>query len=277
MSIYNLSKKDEAECTKSDNFNCCPPLPHYSLVVSDNEFVERNILLSTTSGEKFSVLDGANADVLGGYDAYDGVNSMYPGGSSKFAEDERDTMPPCQRAEYDRQEVVARRGVYPQKYWQDLNRGRHYARGLSDDLDLTMSEQNNFASGWYNAKEGILAGAAPYRNPYCENGLYMPENKDEADLYCRTHPAYNPNCARKPMVNMTSMGCRTYKWDTIYDAARAQGIGAGSADYWSQYPQMFCKSGQYNSPKDNPRSDPPCYKKYPPDQRGYPSDNIYVG
>jgi hypothetical protein len=166
---------------------------------------------------------------------------------------------------------VARRNVYPQKYWQDLNRGRYYARGLSDDLDLTLSEQNNFASGWYNAKEGILAGAAPYRNPYCENGRCISEDGEVDDLYCKSHPAYNPNCARKPMVNMTSMGSRSYKWDTIYDSARAQGVGAGSADYWSQYPQMFCKSGQYNSPQENPRRDPSCYKKYPPDQRGYPT------
>ena len=292
--MYNLSQTKDTDndtqnptCQMSNNFNCCPPLPHYSLIVSDDDFVERNILLSETSGEKFSVLDGVNSDVPGGYSKFKGVNAAYPGGCPQLAEDERNTMPPCQRMEYDRQEAVARRGVYPQKYWQDLNQGRHYARGLSDDLDLTMSEQNNFSSGWYNGKEGLLPGAAPYRNPYCENGrpghcksmLTSERVETEDDLYCQNHPAFNPDCARKPMVNMTSMGSRSYKWDTIYDAARAQGVGAGSADYWSQYPQMFCKSGQYNwqpnTKAANPRCDPPCYKKYPPAQRGYPTDEIY--
>lgn len=113
MSIYNLNNPYKKKVELYPH--------HYSTSTSDDEFIERNITLSKIGG----------------------VNSSYPGGVSQLAEDEKNTMGTHERREYDRQEIVARREV-PQKYWQDLNRGRHYVRGVSDDLDHTFAESVNY-------------------------------------------------------------------------------------------------------------------------------------
>ena len=220
-------KSGNSICKTTDDFKCCPPLPHYPKIISDNSFVKRNIDLSDLSGSSWDPLTQINSTY--------GGSCCYPGGCDQLATDERNTMSKCQRLEYNRQEKVARRNVYPEKYWQDLNTGRWYQRGLDDNLDDTIAERNNTVSGFYNAKHGIAPGDAPFRNPYCEN---MPE-------------PFNPDQYRAPLVNMNTMGCRSYKWDTIYQKGR--------------YPSMFCRSGQYNEPqRDDPRCDPErCHMRYP--------------
>ena len=211
------------KCKMSTNNDCCPPLPHYNIIVSDDDFVERNILLSNSSGEVYNPLTG--------------INASYPGGCEELARQERNTLKPCERIDYDEQERLARRWDFKKRFWQDLNSGRWYARGLSDNLDETIAERNNFVSGWLNAKNGELAGAAPFRDPYCE-----------------THKPYNPNCARRPLVNMRTFGSRSYKFDTIYDKDR--------------YPSQFCKSGEFNFPQSpNKRCFPGCYQDYEEEYR----------
>jgi hypothetical protein len=75
--------------------------------------------------------------------------------------DEVSTMSPQERAEWERQEYQARRNV--NKFWQDLNRGRHYDRGENDNMDATVLDQTNYANGWLNALHG---GNAPGRRVY---------------------------------------------------------------------------------------------------------------
>uniref|UniRef100_A0A6C0LIW7 Uncharacterized protein n=1 Tax=viral metagenome TaxID=1070528 RepID=A0A6C0LIW7_9ZZZZ len=212
-------------CQMYSNLDCCPPLPNYSSPISDDQFVLRNVELSNTSGEHWNVLNT--------------VNASYPGGCPALAEAERNTMKKCQRMDYDRQEKVARRWDYNKYYYQDLNQGRRgYARGLSDDLDLTLSERNNTTSGWYNGKYGKAPGCAPYRVPNCE--------EDNC-------PPYNPYTCRRPSVNMDTMINKAYRWNTIYDEER------------NKYPQAFCKSGQGNTGyqfNSNERCEPDCYREY---------------
>ena len=222
MSIYQLKPDGEKKCKIfSEELNCCIPLPHYSSPISDADFVLRNIALTNTSGEEYSPLNN--------------LITSYPGGGAALAEEERNTMPKCKRAEYDRQEAQARRWNYNKYYYQDLNQGRFYARGLSDDLDLTLSEANNTTSGWYNGLYGIAPGQAPYRDPRCSD----------------IGPPFNPMCNRTPLAPMNSLGSRSYRFDTIYDHQR--------------YPSRFCMSGQnFKPPNPNPRcSDDRCFLPYP--------------
>lgn len=218
------------DCVMQNDFKCCPPLPHYSKIISDGNFVARNIALTDMSDSPWNPLTDINSTYAGG--CCNQYSAAYPGGSAQLSKDEEDTMGPCEKTEFERQEDVARRWKYDNYFWQDLNQGRQYARGLSDNLDETIAERNNFTSGWYNGKEGMLPGDAPYRNPYCEN-----------------HPPYNPYEYRKPLVNMRTFGSRSYKWDTIYQQGR--------------YPDQFCRSGQYNDQLVNPRCDKGrCYMDY---------------
>ena len=210
---------NKSNCVSSIEKNCCPPFPHYQSL-SDDDFVTRNIMLTNSSGEEYNPLNE--------------INTSYPGGCEELAKQERDTLTGCLRNEYDRQEQVARRWDFKDRFWQDLNNGRWYARGLSDNLDETIAERNNAAVGWLNAvNDGEFPGDAPFRDPYCTE-----------------HKAYDPYCYRKPLVNMRTFGSRSYKWDTIYQKER--------------YPDQFCKSGEFNfPPSPNPRCSPSCYKTYP--------------
>jgi hypothetical protein len=177
-SIYDLNRS-----CKSDEKDCCPPFPHYTMPITDQDFVQRNIQLSN-QGDGIDMMDTLHQYV-------------YPG---DLAEDEAKSMKKCEYDEWVRQEDVARRSVMPNKFWQDLNTGRRgYARGLSDNLDDTILERNNVPSGWFNGKCGIVPGGAPYYQAYLEN-----------------HEPVDPMNYRKPIVNMTSMGNRHYFYST-YD------------------------------------------------------------
>lgn len=171
-SLYDLNRS-----CKSDQKACCPPMPHYTLPLSDEDFIQRNIALTNEGG---------------------GVNLMstipdyaYPG---DLAYDESQTLAACQYDEWKRQEGIARRCVYPNKFWQDLNSGRQgYARGLSDALDNTIAEINAPASGWLQGLAGVNVGGAPWRCTRAEN--FIPED---------------PMNNRIPLVNQTEMGNRHY-------------------------------------------------------------------
>jgi len=193
-SIYDLNRK-----CNTDEKNCCPPLPHYTLPITDQDFINRNIEL-TNEGT--------------GIDPMDTLYTERYVGDMDWVEAESKTMSKCDYQEWKRQEDIARRNIMPTKFWQDLNQGRRgYARGLSDDLDLTIEERNNFASGWYNAKTKdsyqVQPGGAPYRRPYME--LKEP---------------VNPMNYRRPITNNVSLGNRKYFWD-IYSL--------------NEYPDMYCK------------------------------------
>ena len=224
-------EKQVDKCTMSNDFKCCPPLPHYPKIISDGNFVARNIALTDMASSSWDPLTEMNSTYSGG--CCDQYSAAYPGGKEGLVKDEINTMGPCEKDDFERQEKVARRWDYDKRFWQDLNGGRFYARGLDDNLDETVAERNNTVSGWINAKEGFFAGAAPYRNPYCEN-----------------NPAFNPDKYRLPLVDMRTFGSRNYKWDTIYDQSR--------------YPDMFCRSGQFNDQLVNPRCEGDrCHMKYP--------------
>ena len=179
-SIYDLSRS-----CKPDEKNYCPVMPHYTMPISDQDFVNRNIELSN---------QGGSMDMMDTLNQY-----TYPG---DLAHDEARTMKKDEYEEWTRQEDVARRNTYPSKYWQDLNRGRHYARGLDDTLDLTNNERNNWASGWINGMSGAAPGSRAYRDPYEEN-----------------HTAQDPMNYRRPFVSNATMGSRHYFY-SIYDLDR---------------------------------------------------------
>ena len=177
-SIYDLNR----DC-KSDEKNSCPPFPHYTLPITDQDFVVRNIELSN---------QGTGIDVMDTLHQY-----VYPG---DLAYDESQTMKKCEYAEWTRQEDQARRCIYPDKFWQDLNQGRRgYARGLSDNLDETIIGRNNWPSGWINGVAGAIPGDCPYRDPYLEN-----------------HTPIDPMNYRKPIVDNATMGNRHYFY-SIHD------------------------------------------------------------
>ena len=234
---FNVYQKTDNECVMQNDFDCCPNLPHYSNVISDGNFIARNIALHDMSSSVWDPLTDINSTYAGG--CCDQYLAAYPGGNAGLQIDEEDTMGPCLRAEFDRQECQARRWNYDKYFWQDLNQGRFYARGLSDDLDDTIAERNNFSSGWYNGKSGTKPGGAPYRNPY-DSGYHTNGSTDDEP--------YNPQKYRRPVVNQVSMGSRSYKWDTIYDQGR--------------YPDQFCRSGQYNHQLSNPREGINCELNY---------------
>lgn len=177
-SIYDLNRS-----CKSDEKDCCPPMPHYTMPITDQDFVQRNIQLSNENG---------------GIDMMDTLHQyVYPG---SLQEDEVRSMKKCEYDEWVRQEDQARRNVFPTKFWQDLNAGRRgYARGLSDNLDETVLERNNVPRGWINGVAGGVPGNAPYYQAYEEN-----------------HTPVDPMNYRKPLVNMTAMGNRHYFYST-YD------------------------------------------------------------
>ena len=188
-SIYDLNRS-----CKTDEKDCCPPFPHYTMPITDQDFVERNIQMSNDDGVSFDP-----TEQLPRY--------VYPG---NLALDESKTMAKCDYDEWLRQEDVARRGNLATKFWQDLNTGRRgMARGLSDGLDLTIEERNNFPSGWFNAKMqyGGTPGGTPWRDPYLEN-----------------HVPIDPMKYRTPLVTNTSLGNRHYFY-SIYDLDDVSGTG----------------------------------------------------
>ncbi len=177
-SIYDLNRS-----CKNTEKDCCPPFPHYTMPISDGDFVERNIELSN---------QGTGIDTMDTLHQY-----IYPG---SLEYDESKTLSKCEYAEWKRQEDQARRNIMPTKFWQDLNAGRQgYARGLSDNLDETMIGRNNWPSGWINGVSGAIPGDKPWRDPYLEN--YTP---------------IDPMNYRKPIVNNATMGNRHYFY-SIYD------------------------------------------------------------
>lgn len=141
------------------------PMPQ---TVSDTEFILRNIAHSETVG----------LDIPDTY--LQNMRYVYPGSLT------RDTINTMRKDEFDdwkREQRIRRGDVCPsKKWWQDLNSGRRYERGVSDHLDQTIIERNNFASGWFNAKCNARPGGAPFRNPYDEE-VYNP------DLYESRVPA----------------------------------------------------------------------------------------
>lgn len=184
-----------APCDKS---KCCKPLPHYSLPVTDDEFLMRNIQFTEEKG-----VDIPDQYLTSAY--------VYPGNLT------RDVAMSMGKDEYEdwrRQERTRRGNVCPSaKWWQDLNSGRRYYRGISDDLDQTMNERNNFASGWFNAKcvnkETMAGSSVPYRNPYVEN------------ISCGNDPYtnrkfYNPDVSGQQRIPMNNLGSKHYYY-SIYD------------------------------------------------------------
>lgn len=181
---------------KTDKKNCCPAFPHYTSPITDEDFVERNIQMSDNFDYPFDPMEQL-------------PHYVYPG---DLAYDESKTLPKCEYKEWERQQDVARYNALPTKFWQDLNTGRRgYARNLSDNLDLTMNERNNFASGWWNAlnkddrNPNTTPGGAPWRNPYLEN-----------------HVPYDPQKYRAPLVTNTALGNRQYFY-SIYDLDDIEG------------------------------------------------------
>lgn len=162
--------------TRPDNFRGegCPKLPHYDTPLSDHQFIMRNIALSESRH--------SHGDI--GEDTHD-YSKEYD--MDSFSRDVLMSMKKEDQEDWYREQRVRRGDICPStKWWQDLNSGRRYARGVDDGLDHTINERNNFASGWLNAKYGRSPGGAPYRN------------------------TYDPDAYREPTVPMNNFGARHY-------------------------------------------------------------------
>lgn len=165
-------------------------LPHYSPALTNDAFVERNIQMSE----------------MGGLDIPDTFlhnnRYIYPGSLTRDVEM---TMKKDEYQDWQAERRQMRGDVCPSsKWWQDLNKRHGMSRGFSDNLDSSMRERNNFASGWFNAKCGQKFGAGPgqvpYRNPYVENK-------------CET---YNPDMYDQRPTPMNNLSGKHYFY-SIYD------------------------------------------------------------
>lgn len=213
------------ECHSSMNKKCCKLLPHYSLPATDTEFLLRNIQYSSENG-----LDIPNHFLSNDY--------IYPGNLTR---DVAMSMATDEFDDWRNQERIRRGDVCPSaKWWNDLNSGRRYYRGISDSMDNTIYERNNFPSGWFNAKcaNPITqpGNTVPYRNPYVENQV------------CGNQP-FNPDTAGAQTLPMNNLGTKHY----FYSITELE-----------KFPDPFCRCRGAGRPcTDGKGKCYNCNKRYP--------------